>query len=506
MTTAARPNVLLLMADQQRGDTLDPGSACQTPNLDRLTRSGVRFARAHTTNAVCSPSRASLFTGLYPSRHGMVDCTHSVPPDRADLRPGLPFWSQRLHEAGYTGAYFGKWHVERSGDLGRYGFGEFFINQGPQDAAEYGAYRRRYGLGPERALALRRAVRQPGYRDLLLYGVSDEPPEAAQPSFIYSKGTDFIRRRAAAGGPWFCVVSTHEPHDPYVAPRHCFERYRPGDLPLPATYHDDLQHKPGIQRRLRTIWQDLAPREVIACYYANCNFVDEQVGRILQALEETGQLDDTVILYTADHGDLLGDHGLFFKGAPAYEAVYNVPLIVAGPGVTDPGRTSEALVSLVDLAPTIASLTGTRSIEDADGRSLVPLLEHRAADLEESPWADGYAEFHGQRFFFTQRIVWQGRHKYVFNGFDVDELYDLSADPHEVTNLAADPAHRPLLEAMAARMWRRARALGDVHLLGAHYAMFRLAPVGPLGIDGVPPALPGRTATVDPIRAEAQRR
>src|SRR3990170_4873547 len=103
-----RPNVLLLIADQQRGDTLSPTSPCHTPHLDRLISSGIRFSRAHTTNAVCSPARASLFTGLYPSRHGMVDCTHSVPDYRADLLPNLPFWSQRLRDAGYTGAYFGK--------------------------------------------------------------------------------------------------------------------------------------------------------------------------------------------------------------------------------------------------------------------------------------------------------------------------------------------------------------------------------------------------------------
>jgi arylsulfatase A-like enzyme len=479
-----RPNVLLLISDQQRGDTLAPTSPCQTPNLDRLASAGVRFARAHTTNAVCSPSRASLFTGLYPSRHGMVDCTHSVPEDRADLRAGLPFWSQRLREAGYVGAYFGKWHVERSNDLGRFGFDEYVATTG---GPEFQAYRRQLGLGRERSLPLRRAVSQPGYRDLQFYGVTDDPPHTLEPHFLYSRGIDFIRARAAAGRPWFCVVSTHEPHDPYVTPRHTFQRYRPDDLPLPVSYADDLAGKPGIQRRLRGVWQDLESRhvrEAIACYYGACTFVDEQVGRILQELDDTGQREHTVVIFTADHGDLLGDHGLFFKGAPAYEPVYNIPLVVSAPAMVAPGRTSDALVSLVDLAPTIAELTGTPPIEDVDGHSLLPLLEDRVADPEESAWADGYAEFHGQRYFFTQRIVWHGPHKYVFNGFDVDELYHLAADPHERVNLAGDPAYRSLLEAMAARMWRRARAVNDVHLVGSHYAMFRLAPVGPYAAGG----------------------
>jgi arylsulfatase A-like enzyme len=490
---STRPNVLLLIADQQRGDTLDPSGPCRTPHLDRLAATGVRFARAHTTNAVCSPSRASLFTGLYPSRHGMVDCTHSVPAYRADLRAGLPFWSQRLHDAGYAGAYFGKWHVERSNDLSRFGFDEYIATSGGPELA---AHRAQLGLPRERNLSLRRAVRQPGYRDLQFYGVTEDPPEALEPYFLYSKGIDFIRAQAAAQRPWFCVVSTHEPHDPYVTPRHTFERYRVDEIPLPISYADDLRDKPGIQRRLREVWRDLEPRhvrEAIACYYAECTFVDEQVGRILQALDETGQRERTIVIYTADHGDLLGDYGLFFKGAPAYEPVYNIPLVVSAPGVAARGRTSEALVSLVDLAPTIAELTETPPIEGVDGHSLVPLLEHRVTDLEDSPWADGYAEFHGQRYFFTQRIVWHARHKYVFNGFDVDELYDLAADPHERTNLAGDPAHRPLLEEMAARMWRRARAVNDTHLVGSHYAMFRLAPVGPYGTESTESVVPAAT-------------
>ena len=276
----------------------------------------------------------------------MVDCTHSVPPDRADLRAGLPFWSQRLRDAGYAGAYFGKWHVERSGDLARFGFDEYVPTGGP----ELTAYRQGFGLGRGRALSLRRAIRQPGYRDLQLYGVTDDPPHTLEPYFLYSRAVDFIRAQAnRARRPWFCVVSTHEPHDPYVTPRHTFERYRVDDVPLPATYASDLTGKPGIQHRLRDVWRELEPqhvREAIACYYTACTFVDEQVGRILQALEDVGQRESTAVIYTADHGDLLGDHGLFFKGAPAYEPVYNVPLVVAPArreraderGAGEPGR------------------------------------------------------------------------------------------------------------------------------------------------------------------------
>jgi arylsulfatase A-like enzyme len=267
-----RPNILLLMADQQRAETLEPGGPCQTPNLDRLAQRGVRFTHALTPNAVCSPARASLFTGLYPSGHGMVDCTHSVPAYRADLVEGLTFWSQRLHEAGYAGGYFGKWHVERSNELSQFGFDEFIAAHGGPD---YEAYRQSLGLTRERSWVKRHMLETPGYRDLFMYGVTGDPPEALEPYFLYSKGIDFIRAhapkasserneaggRSDAGGsiegedaPWFCVVSTLEPHDPYVAPRHWYERYRPEELALPVSLEDDLREKPGIQRRLRGVW------------------------------------------------------------------------------------------------------------------------------------------------------------------------------------------------------------------------------------------------------------
>jgi choline-sulfatase len=483
--TTAQPNVLLLMADQQRGDTVGPDGACQTPNLMGLAARGVRFRHALVPNAICSPSRASLFTGVYPSRHGMVDCTHVVEPYRANFNAALPTWSQRLAAAGYAGGYFGKWHVERTGRLETFGFAEYEHKGDPQ----YKEYRARFGLGPERRLSAqhpRYVLEHRGYRPSLLYGVLDEPVEATEPHYLYSRGIDFIRRQAAAGVPWLCVVSTIEPHDPYVAPVEYFDRYDPASLPVPESWGDDLHDKPAVQRRIRSAF-DLTREQVQtarACYYAACTFLDDQVGRIVRALEELGQLDNTIILYTSDHGDTLGEHGLFTKGVAAYEGVYNVPLIMAGPGIANPGRVIDGHASNVDLAPTLLELTGASPIEDVDGHSLGPLLRDEVADVWQSPWAEGYAEFHGQRFFYTQRTVWWRHWKYVFNGFDVDELYNLQVDPGERRNLAADPSHRAVLEDMAARMWRRASALGDHNIVRSDYPMFRFAPVGPLAAAG----------------------
>ena len=197
------------------------------------------------------------------------------------------------------------------------------------------------------------------------------------------------------------------------------------------------------------------------------------MGRILVALEETGQAKNTIVVFTADHGDYMGAHRLFLKGVAAFEDAYRIPLILSGPGIPA-GRRVEQIVSLIDLAPTLVGLTVGGQFP-CYGRSLRPLL-----GSEEPDWnSEAFAEFHGQRFFYTQRVLWRDNYKYVFNGFDVGELYDLAADPYELHNLALDPAHQSLLEGMAGRMWEIVRETDDFNMYQAQYGMFRFAPVGP---------------------------
>jgi choline-sulfatase len=161
------------------------------------------------------------------------------------------------------------------------------------------------------------------------------------------------------------------------------------------------------------------------------------------------------------------------KGVPAFEEAYRVPLILRGPRIPM-GRQFQQIVSLIDLAPTLVELTVDGTFE-CQGRSLLRLLQS-----EEPEWrSEAFAEFHGQRFFYTQRTLWQDNHKYIFNAFDEDELYDLDADPHEMRNLAREPAYRSVIERMAGRMWEIARQTDDYNMFQAQYGMFRFAPVGP---------------------------
>lgn len=491
--TYRRPNVLFVMSDQQRADTLAVNSPCQTPNLEALAAEGLSFSRCYAANPICSPSRASLFTGLLPHTHGMVDCTHTVEDYRAELNDQLPFWSQSFQAAGYRTGYYGKWHVERSDQLERFGFDQYVVTGRFErqaggyrrlDHPEYVAHRQALGLEPKPAPpADARFVQQSGYRDMLLYGVSDEPVEGTQEHFVASRGIGFLDQCASEPErPWLLFLSNEAPHEPYVPPREYYQRYDPSLLPQPASFTDDLQDRPGIYRRLQSVWRDLSWDEfaqATACYYAYCSLVDDQLGRVLTKVKELGMWDDTIVVFTSDHGDLMGAHRLLLKGVPVFEEVYRVPLVISGPGLLR-GESSERIVSLLDVAPTLTELALDEPF-DAHGRSLVPLLVPPRGDNGIDPaWQDeAYAEMHGQRLSYTQRIVWSGRYKYVFNGFDVDELYDLEADPHELDNLATDPAHAAVLAGMASKMWATVRETGDFTLGQAQDGMYRFVAVGP---------------------------
>ncbi|MCO5242609.1 MAG: sulfatase-like hydrolase/transferase [Anaerolineae bacterium] len=461
------PNLLFIITDQQQAATVDPTSPCLTPNLDALAARGTRFTRCYAANPICSPSRASLFTGLLPHSHGMVDVTHAVPAYRAELQAGLAMWPELLHEAGYQTGYFGKWHVERSNRLENFGFDDYEVE----------AYHQLQGLVERDDADVRGVVRQPGYKDFLLYGVTDQPVEETPEYQLYSQGIDFLRNAVRdPDRPWALFLSSEAPHDPYVAPRSYFQRYDPAVLPRPVSFDDPLADRPAIYCRIQRVWQDLDWDDYARatdCYYALCTLIDDQIGRVLAVLKELGQLDNTVIVFTSDHGDYMGAHRLMLKGVPAFEEVYRVPLIMAGPDVPI-SNSIDKTTSVIDIGLTLIELlTGRRF--DCQGRSFAPLLRGDAAG-----WTDeAYAEMQGQRFAYQQRVLWRGQWKYVFNTFDEDELYDLAADPHELHNRAGDPACRPLLESMAGRMWQIIEETDDWNMRQAQYGMFRFAPVGP---------------------------
>jgi arylsulfatase A-like enzyme len=468
-----RPNILFLMTDQMQAQVLAPDSPCQTPAFDSLAARGVRCTRAYTPNAICSPARASLMTGLLPHNHGVLTVLHTTDTDQCCLRTEHPHWAQRLADAGYVTGYFGKWHVERSGDLSRFGW---------QSHVSEANFRQRCAAA--RAETDRQTTRElrhlgpEGYHDTLFAAATTRPPEERGMGVATACGLAFLDSVLADDTPWACFVSVTEPHDPFVCGADALARYDVDTLPLPANLDDAMLDKPGIYRKAADIFADHSDddrRFAAGCYYASITEIDAQYARLIGRLEAAGALDNTIIVLTSDHGELLGAHGLYMKNVGAFEEVYNIPLIVAGPGISE-GQTSDARIGLHDLAPTLLELCGMPPIGDADSRSAAPALAEPSRD---GAYRDGSAEYAGGRYWLTQRVIWYDQWKLVWNGFDEDELYNLEEDPHELTNRIADLACAPVVRHLMARAWRRVHDTHDHALLNSHYPVLRLAPYGP---------------------------
>ena len=465
------PNILFLMTDQMQSQVLEADHPCITPNIDRLMDRGLRIRRAYTPNPVCSPARASLMTGLLPHTHGVEWVTQCVTDDKGNLWRGYPHWAQRLQAAGYQTAYFGKWHLDRPEDPTVFGW-------------EIDGVEKSKGPGvmpsvPEHEACIRGTVGRPGYGEHLLYEVNDTPPEERMVGRTTSRALAFLDTRAGKKDPWCCFVSCREPHDPYVCGEESFRRYDVDALELPQNFHDDLNDKPGLYKKSGRAFLSLSDRqkrEAMACYYASITELDQQYGRLLDFLQKTDQIEDTIVIFTSDHGDFLGAHGLYMKNTAAFEEAYQVPMVLSGPGICR-GMQAEARVGLHDLAPTICELAGVSPLQNAESRSFAALLKDPAGQAEN--FTRGYAEYAGTRFLLTQRVIWDGPWKLVWNGFDIDELYNLEQDPFELKNLIDRSDCRPAAERLMKQAWRIVRDTNDYTLLRTGYPVLQLAPVGP---------------------------
>jgi arylsulfatase A-like enzyme len=471
-----RPNILLFVTDGMQARTISDGHDCITATIDGLIKRGVRITGAHTTLPTCSPARASLMTGLFPHNHGVLEVEHGVDDDQCVLREQHPHWAQRLQASGYDTGYFGKWHIERTGELERFGWDTFDIR-----GAKSHANASQKGLGVDDTMdpdTVRLYQGPDGYNDTLKYAVTDVHANDRAVGGPATLACDWVNDRSEAK-PWCCVVSYYEPNESLIVGRDAYEQYDVEKIALPANLKDDMSGKPNLYLRDRQIWDGVSDdewRKILACYYGRITELDGQVKRVLDALEATGQLENTVVIFTSDHGRYVGGHGLEAHNFGAFEEIYNVPLVIAGPGVAE-GVTSDAIVGFHDLCPTILELAGQEPFEAADSKSFADLLLN--PEEAASNHRQGYAEYFGSRFRLTQRVYWEDEWKFVFNGFDFDELYNLAEDPLEMTNLAADEGQADRVKHMMTGVWRRMHETGDTTLLNSHYHSMRFAAIGP---------------------------
>jgi len=459
--TAAR-NVLLLLTDQQRADSIRAygNGLVETPALDRLADRGVRFDRAYTPTAICTPARASLLTGQRPSRHGVIANTTQSWANPEALDPAACY-PARLRAAGYDVGLVGKWHLETPPSA--FGFdGEHYPGccLYAREHDPYEAYLDERGFDGMDVDALEELRTVPGL-DAPLFGRDPRPVEASFTRFLAERVIDLLECYAGRDWPFYLSGHFFGPHLPYVLPEPYYGMYDPDDVTLPeSAVRETFRNKPAVHRTYSDYWglgsvETSVWREILAKYLGFVTLIDHEVGRILDRLEELELAAETATLYTADHGGFATAHKLQDKGPAMYEGVYRVPLIGDWPG-TD-GGTCEPFVSLLDVAPTVLDVAGADPLAEADGRSLSAL-----SDGDASEWRDAVlAEFHGHHFPYQQRMLRTDRYKYVLNVPGTDEFYDLRRDPHELDDRVDDAGCAGERDRLRERLFEELEAAGD---------------------------------------------
>lgn len=445
------PNILMVVSDQERFDVLGcyGSPIAQTPKLDQLAAGGLRFDTCIAPSAICSPTRASLLTGLYPHGHGILNNTHEPDALRTDLLDGVSTFSEMLRAAGYRLGYVGKWHVGRLGPAAR-GFHD--VASVPDNVV--------LATGDQAMVGGEPPLRDPVYARyprgrLLIAGVDPRPVEETETHRDADEAIGLLERYATLDAPFLLRVDFEGPHHPYMPPEPYAAMYEPASIPPWPSFHEDASAKPAAQRRLleqRGVagWAWLEWQPVVARYFGFVTFIDAEIGRILEALERLGLHDDTVVIHTADHGDMTGSHGgQFNKGPLMYEEICRVPLIIRDPRAPV-GVVRQTLVGSLALMPTILELAGVSPPRGLHVKSLMPLLVDPQAA---TTGGAAYAEYHGDEWgLYSQRMIRTLYAKYVYSPHGSDELYDMETDPHELMNRVDDPAYGPLRADLRARL------------------------------------------------------
>ncbi len=472
-----RPNFLIFMTDQERADVVAPGHPCRTPNAERLAAEGVTFTHAFTPMAHCCPSRASFMTGMYPSKHKIMNNVQNTSAMHLSLDDSCETFSEKLRDSGYRLSYSGKWHVsatenpsdrgwEEVGPIGSTGtYGRFdsegYLKMPREDTATRG----------------RGEILQPGWGKWRLYGTADVAEKELGDCKVVQAGIGKMKELADGDDPWCVYIGTNGPHAPFVIPEKYATMYDPAAIDLPENYMDDMSTRPQLYQRMQKKYSQLTPdeaREAIAHYWGYCTMIDGWLGQALDALEATGQAENTVVIFCADHGEFCGSHGLYAKGIAPFDEAYRVPYVVRWPeGVTDPGRSIDAFITHADISPTLTEIAGAEATTDPSGRSFAPML----AGETPADWPDAfYNQCNGVEIYYTQRMVRTREYKLVYNPAGVDELYDLKADPHEMKNLIDDPAMEAVIKELFGKLWIKARAERDYM---SSYHTCSHAPLGP---------------------------
>ncbi len=440
---SGRPNVLFLICDDLNCDIGCYGHPqVKTPNIDRLAARGVRFDRAYCQFPLCGPSRASFMTGLYPDqtlvRRNAIYIREHI--------PNVKTMSQMFRESGYFATRIGKIyhynvpkHIGTSGHDDPYSW-DYTINPRGRDKDDEN---------------LIFSLRPGSFGGTLSWLAADGTDREQTDGIAADRTVEMLKRYDQKGTPFFLAVGLFRPHTPYVAPKPYFEMYPADQIEVPSVPAGYLESIPAPARSTITRkkeQQNLDPklaRQAIQAYYASITFADAQLGRILDALDSLGMADDTIVVFTSDHGYHMGEHGHWQK-TTLFENAARVPLVMAGPGIAN-GGVSQSLAEMVDFYPTLAELTGLQPPPSVAGVSLKETLQDPSRPTRTTAltqYESGYS-LRTVRYRYTE---WGD------GGSGGRELYDHQSDPAEMRNLANDPAHTETVSELSKRLRKRVSA------------------------------------------------
>ena len=515
------PNVLIIMTDQHRPDHTGFGGnpVVKTPHLDAIAARATRFERCFVSNPICMPNRSTIVTGRLPSVHGTR--FNGIP-----LAWDSNTFMRVLRKAGYRTAYFGKSHLQNMGEAKQISQAiwakapeqDAHLDTGPSGWGEweYGERHKRekveipedfYGLD-EVDLTVNHSDQCSGhyYQWLLEQGVDPQKlqgpgnalphdalwnqvwrtavPEDLYPTrYIAARTAAFLEGHAGDERPFLAFCSFPDPHHPFTPPGRYFDLYDPKDMPLPTSFGDPHSDSPA-HYRVKASYRGkqgapMAPwapteaqyREMAATEYGMITMIDDGVGRVLSALEASGMAEDTILLFTSDHGDMFGDHGMMLKAGMHYEGCTRVPLLISVPGKS-PG-VSSSLVSSLDLAQTVLDLTGQPEYQGMQGTSLAPILDDPSARVRDHVLVeeDEMFDLAGVGDMLRMRtLITEEARLTLYRGSAEGELFELESDPQEMKNLYASSAGKALRAEMAERLARAQMDYADTSPKPTHMA------------------------------------
>ena len=450
MKPTTRPNILIIMADQLRSDSLGYAGKypVSTPNIDRIASGGMVFNHAYTTIPICCPARQSFLTGDSAEHIGALwnyDITLPVP----SLTPGTPTWTQSVSVLGYNSAYIGKWHCSPDFTPVHFGFDSYYGEMDYEKELEQAGITE--GNQPAHGWE--------GY-------CSTIPLSRSRTHVLADKAISRIEEFSSEESPWLLCLEFPEPHPPCNPSEPFYSMYDPKEITPWDGFPDTMEGKPSMQVKQQKnwgidhyTWEEFAP--TAAAYYGIISQMDDAIGKVMHSLEQSGQADGTLIVFTADHGDMCGSHGMVDKHYIMYDDVVHVPLVMSCPDLIPAGSHCDEFVShTLDIPATLLDLIEVEPNPNMQGISFAGWFK----DAEgKKPIRDCVtATYHGSQFgLYCQRMIRTKEYKYVWNPTDTDELYSLTEDPGELHNLIDESDYGEVLHGLRQRLHELLLKQGD---------------------------------------------